>query len=192
MGSHKASLHHTRSSGSLSGRRTSKGLCVTCVRIQAHRRRHADAEARTEVRAPAPPIPRTTGGLRAAPHVRVQIRLAMQKEMGGTIKKILLTALCSPALTLCLVYLVAVPAEVMRKVVNENERVTVTERSIPPGGVRVTYTRPTGSGDRIPQRHEIRAHRFEDRRNDRTRPQRRRRHLALQRRIGSETRQHRR
>ena len=58
-------------------------------------------------------------------------------------KKILLTALCSSALTLCLVYLAAAPAEVMRKVVLENERVTVTERSIPPGGVRVTYTRPT-------------------------------------------------
>ena len=58
-------------------------------------------------------------------------------------KKILLTALTSSALTLCIVYLAAAPAEVTRKVVLENERVTVTERSIPPGGVRVTYTRPT-------------------------------------------------
>ena len=48
----------------------------------------------------------------------------------------------SSALTLCLVYLAAAPPEVTREVVLENGRVAVTERNIPPGGVRVPYTRP--------------------------------------------------
>jgi hypothetical protein len=58
-------------------------------------------------------------------------------------KKIILTALTSSALTLCVVYLTAAPAEVSKKIILENDRVAVTERSIPPGGVRVTYERPT-------------------------------------------------
>ena len=58
-------------------------------------------------------------------------------------KKVLLAALTSSAVTLGIVYLTAAPAEVTRKVVLENDRVAVTERSIPPGGVRVPYTRPT-------------------------------------------------
>lgn len=59
-------------------------------------------------------------------------------------KKIVLTALLSSALTLCAVYLFAAPAgEPAYKTMLENARVEVTERIVAPGGERTPYIRPT-------------------------------------------------
>ncbi|MFQ5929015.1 MAG: hypothetical protein ACE5MK_04910 [Acidobacteriota bacterium] len=56
-------------------------------------------------------------------------------------KDIVLTVVLSSTLTLCLVYWVSHAQEVTRRIVLENARVQVTERVIPPGGVRAQYVR---------------------------------------------------
>ena len=58
-------------------------------------------------------------------------------------KKILFASVGSSLATLLLVYSLGAASPVSREVVLENVRVVVTERSIPPGGVRESYIRPS-------------------------------------------------
>lgn len=57
-------------------------------------------------------------------------------------KRMILTAVLSSAITLGLVYSMSPAPEITRNVVLDNERVQITERIMPPGGARETYIRP--------------------------------------------------
>jgi hypothetical protein len=58
-------------------------------------------------------------------------------------KKIVITALLSSALTLTVVRLTAAREEITQKVVLENKRLIVSDRMIPLGTLRETHTRDT-------------------------------------------------
>ncbi|MDA2923961.1 hypothetical protein MYX65_04780, partial [Acidobacteria bacterium AH-259-L09] len=81
--------------------------------------------------------------MRIAFFTRSLVKYGKIGNRGGVMKKIALTALLSSALTLCVAYSVSPAKEITRKVVLENARVQVTERIMPPGGVRSPYIRPS-------------------------------------------------